>query len=426
MKSFIDVPPHSHFPIQNLPFGIFSTEKFPSPRVGVAIGDQILDLSSLTSLLEENVPELKNLSNVFSEPTLNKFMSLGRPIWQATRRYLQQILSENDSTLRDNIELRQRALISQKLARMHLPANIGDFTDFYASKEHATNVGTMFRGKDNALMPNWTHLPVGYHGRSSSIVVSGTDIVRPSGQISPGKDQPPIFGASKKLDFELEMAFFVGPGNNLGKPIPIEKATDHIFGVVLMNDWSARDIQAWEYVPLGPFLGKNFGTTISPWVVTMDALEPFLVEGPKQDPTPLKYLQDTGPSAYDIHLEVKMKSKDCKSHATIANSNLKYMYWSLKQQLVHHSINGCNMRPGDLCGTGTISGGPDTINSNSNKSSLGSLLEITWNGKTKININENERTFIEDGDEILLTGYCTNKNYLIGFGECIDLLKHFM
>ncbi|CAG8563708.1 8727_t:CDS:10 [Diversispora eburnea] len=356
----------------------------------IAIGDQILDLSSLTSLLEENVPELKNLSNVFSEPTLNKFMSLGRPIWQATRQYLQQILSENDSTLRDNIELKQRALISQKLARMHLPANIGDFTDFYASKEHATNVGTMFRGKDNALMPNWSHLPVGYHGRSSSIVVSGTDIVRPSGQISPGKDQPPIFGASKKLDFELEMAFFVGPGNNLGEPIPIEKAIDHIFGVVLMNDWSARDIQ-----------------------------EPFLVEGPKQDPTPLKYLQDTGPSAYDIHLEVKMKSNHCKSHVTIANSNLKYMYWSLKQQLVHHSVNGCNMRSGDLCGTGTISGGPDAINGGPNKSPLGSLLEITWNGKTKIDINGNKRTFIEDGDEILLTGYCTNENYLIGFGECI-------
>ncbi|RIA87641.1 fumarylacetoacetase [Glomus cerebriforme] len=409
MKSFIQVLPNSHFPIQNLPFGIFSTQQNPSPRVGVAIGDQILDLTVISTLFENHVPELKNPSNVFSQSSLNSFMSLGKPIWQATRRFLQNILSDDNPELRDNNQLRQKAFVTQKLANMHLPAQIGDYTDFYASKEHATNVGTMFRGKDNALMPNWVHLPVGYHGRSSSIVVSGTDIVRPCGQRLSAKDQPPIFGPSNKLDFELEMAFFIGSGNKLGERIPIDQTNNHIFGLVLMNDWSARDIQAWEYLPLGPFLGKNFGTTISPWIVTLDALEPFLVNGPIQDPVPLPYLKDDNPSAYDIQLEVKMKPNNSDSFRTLTKSNLKYMYWSLKQQLAHHTINGCNMRPGDLCGTGTISG--------PSEDSRGSLLEITWNGQNEV--NEIKRKFIEDGDEIVLTGYCQGDGYLVGFGECL-------
>ncbi|CAG8516149.1 12287_t:CDS:2 [Funneliformis caledonium] len=427
MKSFIQIPFDSHFPIQNLPFGIFSTQQNPTPRVGVAIGDQILDLTAITTLFEEHVPELKDPSNVFSQSSLNSFMSLGKPLWQATRRFLQNILSNGNPKLRDNDQLRQKAFVAQQAAKMHLPAQIGDYTDFYASKEHATNVGVMFRGKDNALMPNWlvfidsfyivryinlkkkrsrVHLPVGYHGRSSSIVVSGTDIVRPCGQRLPVKDQPPIFGPSVKLDFELEMAFFVGSGNKPGERIPIDQASQHIFGLVLMNDWSA-----WEYVPLGPFLGKNFGTTISPWVVMLDALEPFLTNGPTQDPTPLSYLEHNFPSAYDIQLEVKMKPNESDSFKTLTRSNLKYMYWSLKQQLVHHTVNGCNMRPGDLCGTGTISGRTED--------SRGSLLEITWNGQNEIEFeNGIKRKFIEDGDEIILTGYCKGEGYLIGFGEC--------
>ncbi|CAG8523718.1 9109_t:CDS:10 [Ambispora leptoticha] len=306
------------------------------PRIGVAIGDQILDLSSISSLFEKHVPELKNPASVFSQSSLNLFMSLGKPIWQATRKFLQFILSADTPELRDNHELRVKAFIPQKDATLHLPATIGDYTDFYASKEHASNVGTMFRGKDNALMPNWIHLPVGYHGRASSIVLSGTNIKRPNGQRLIAKDQPPIFGPSLKLDYELEMAFFVGVGNELGEPIPIEQARNHIFGMVLMNDWSARDIQAWEYVPLGPFLGKNFGTSISPWVVTLEALEPFLVQGQQQT-----------------------------------------------------------------------------------EDSRGSLLEITWNGQNEIEFEGDiKRKFIEDDDEVVLTGYCQGDGYLIGFGEC--------
>ncbi|CAG8622756.1 5914_t:CDS:10, partial [Scutellospora calospora] len=420
MKSFIEVSSDSHFPIQNLPFGIFSHDGNLSSRVGVAIGDQILDLMVISTLLEKHVPELGNPKLVFSQPSLNMFMSLGRPIWQATRKFLQSILSEDNPELRDDRELRKQSFIPQKLAKMHLPVNIGHYTDFYASKEHATNCGIMFRGKDNALMPNWIHLPVGYHGRASSIVVSGTDIARPSGQKSPGKGKPPIFGPSERLDIELEMAFFVGAGNNLGEPIPLQEAKDHIFGMVLMNDWSARDIQgsyqynttAWEYVPLGPFLGKSFGTTISPWIVTLDALEPFLVDGPCQDPTPLPYLQEKGKkSAYDIHLEVKMKPKECDNYKTLTRSNLKYMYWSINQQLAHHTVNGCNMRPGDLCGTGTISGPTEDAR--------GSLLEITWNGQNVINFDNGvKRMFVEDGDEVVLTGFCQGEGYKVGFGEC--------
>ncbi|KAI9137821.1 hypothetical protein BKA69DRAFT_1159517 [Paraphysoderma sedebokerense] len=419
LRSFVPVSPESHFPIQNLPFGIFSTKDNANRRVGVAIGEHVLDLSVLAQEgLFNGTPMDAHAKSVFAKPVLNDFMNLGRPMWRATRQHLQQLLSESNSTIRDNANLKSKCLVPQSAVTMHLPAEIGDYTDFYASKEHATNVGTMFRGKDNALMPNWLHLPVGYHGRASSVVVSGTPIRRPCGQRTPGKDQPPVYGPSIRLDFELEMAFFVGKGNKLGEPVKIDRAEDAIFGVVLMNDWSARDIQAWEYQPLGPFLGKNFGTSISPWVVTLDALEPFLCTGPEQTPTPLPYLKDSKPGSYDIQLEVRMKPKQTNEFKTICKSNLKYMYWSFKQQLAHHTVNGCNMRPGDLCGTGTISGPtPD---------SFGSLLELSWAGQQSIDFgNGVTRKFIEDGDEVLMTGYCQSKEggFRVGFGGVTSVIQ---
>jgi len=295
---------------------------------------------------------------------------------------------------------------------MLLPAKIGDYTDFYASKEHATNVGSMWRGKENALMPNWLHLPVGYHGRASSVIISGSSVRRPRGQTKPDEAAPPVFGPCKVLDFELEMAFFVGPGNNLGDSIKIEQAENHIFGLVLLNDWSARDIQKWEYQPLGPFCAKNWATSISPWVVTLEALESFCVPGPEQDPKPLEYLQDKSPGAYDIHLTAAVKSAKMNSHQIISNTNFKYMYWSMKQQLAHHSVTGCNMTTGDLLGSGTISG--------SSPDSLGSLLEITWGGKNPFVLQETgeERRYLQDGDSVILSGFCQGNGYRIGFGEC--------
>ncbi|KAI7866484.1 fumarylacetoacetase [Mucor mucedo] len=342
-------------------------------------------------------------------------MALGRPVWKATRLAIQDILSKDSAKLKDNAELLQKVLIPLTEVKMHLPAKIGDYTDFYCSREHATNVGIMFRGKDNALQPNWLHIPVGYHGRASSVVVSGTDIRRPAGQKLPGKDaKAPIFGPSSRLDIELEVGWFVGTGNNLGERIDINDAQDHIFGLVLVNDWSARDIQAWEYVPLGPFLGKSFGTSISPWIVTLDALEPFLTSGPSQSPDPLPYLQENKPAAYDINLQVQIKPAESSKFETVTVSNLKHMYWSVTQQLAHHTVNGCNMRPGDMGATGTISG-PE-------KGSYGSLLEITWSGKDKITFQDGvERLFLQDGDEVKITGQAgkdSKLGYHIGFGDC--------
>ncbi|KAI8971908.1 fumarylacetoacetase [Mycotypha africana] len=342
-------------------------------------------------------------------------MSLGRPVWKATRAAIQTLLSKDTPTLRENEALVKKVLIPLKDVTMHLPANIGDYTDFYCSRDHATNVGIMFRGKENALQPNWLHIPVGYHGRASSVVVSGTDIRRPAGQKLPAKDaKAPVFGPSSRLDIELEVGWFVGTGNKLGDRIDIKNARDHIFGLVLVNDWSARDIQAWEYVPLGPFLGKSFGTTISPWIVTLDALEPFLVDGPDQStPQPLPYLQEQQPAAYDVELQVQIKPNESSKFETVAVTNLKHMYWSITQQLAHHTVNGCNMRPGDMGATGTISG-PE-------KGSYGSLLELTWSGQNKINFeNGVERLFLQDGDEVKLTGKAKNGNvgYHIGFGDC--------
>ncbi|CAO3690570.1 unnamed protein product [Rhizopus microsporus] len=358
-ESFVTVSQNSDFPIQNIPFGIISTAEKQEPRAATAIGDYALDLSEIAKAgLLDQIAGLEDPVKVFSEPSLNTFMSLGRPVWRETRLRIQKLLSKDEPTLRDNSQLLEKALIPLSSVKMHLPAQIGDYTDFYCSREHATNVGIMFRGKDNALQPNWLHIPVGYHGRASSVVVSGTDIRRPAGQRLPAKDaKAPVFGPSVRLDIELEVGWFVGTGNKLGERVEIKDARDHIFGLVLVNDWSARDIQAWEYVPLGPFLGKSFGTTISPWIVTLDALEPFLVDGPSQSsPEPLPYLQEKQPSAYDVNLNVEIKPAGSSKFETVAVSNLKYMYWSITQQLAHHTVNGCNLRPGDMGATGTISG----------------------------------------------------------------------
>uniref|UniRef100_A0A1A8JL50 Fumarylacetoacetase n=2 Tax=Nothobranchius TaxID=28779 RepID=A0A1A8JL50_NOTKU len=407
--SFIEVDADCDFSFQNLPYGVFSTANNPKHRIGVAIGKEILDLSVITSLFVG--PVMSRHQDVFDQPTLNAFMALGYEAWKETRRTLQALLSVNNSTLRDDVSLRTRAFVHQSAATMHLPADIGDYTDFYSSRDHATNVGTMFRGKENALMPNWLRLPVGYHGRASSVVVSGTPIRRPRGQMRPDQTKPPVFGPSKQLDIELEMAFFVGGENHLGEPIPIHKAHEHIFGMVLMNDWSARDIQAWEYVPLGPFLGKNFGTTISPWVVPMEALLPFVEPNPIQDPEPLPYLQHQDAYTFNINLFVSLKGEDMASAVNICSSNFRYMYWTMKQQLAHHTVNGCNVRPGDLLASGTISG--------PNPESFGSMLELSWRGSKTIDLGGgNSRTFLNDGDDITITGYCEGNGSRVGFGSC--------
>ncbi|TKS70352.1 Fumarylacetoacetase [Collichthys lucidus] len=408
--SFIKVDQTSDFSFHNLPYGVFSTPDNAKHRIGVAIGDQILDLSVIKSLFRG--PAISKHQDVFDQPTLNAFMALGYEAWREARRTLQTLLSANESTLRDDVSLRSRAFVHQSAATMHLPADIGDYTDFYSSRDHATNVGIMFRGKENALMPNWLRLPVGYHGRASSVVVSGTPIRRPSGQMRPDQTKPPVFGPSKQLDIELEMAFFVGAGTQLGEPIPIQKAHEHIFGMVLMNDWSARDIQAWEYVPLGPFLGKNFGTSISPWVVPMEALLPFAVPNSIQDPEPLPYLQHQDAYTFNINLFVSLKGQDMAEAATICKSNFRYMYWTMKQQLAHHTVNGCNVRAGDLLASGTISG-PDP-------ESFGSMLELSWRGSKSIDLGGGEtRTFLKDGDQVTITGYCQGDGYRVGFGPCM-------
>jgi fumarylacetoacetase len=408
MKSFIQYSSDTHFPIQNIPYGIFKPKPGGAARAGTAIGDFILDLS----VLEEN-GLLKNSSsekNLFNRSSLNLFMSQDKKVWKEIRAQLQSLLSEDNAVLRDNKELRQEAFIPMSDAIMCMPVEIGDYTDFYSSREHATNVGIMFRGKENALMPNWLHLPVAYHGRASSVVISGTDIVRPKGQTKPADAETPVFGASKLMDFELEMGFFIGKGNKLGNSISVEDAEEHIFGMVIVNDWSARDIQAWEYVPLGPFLAKNFATSISPWIVTLDALEPFRCSGPKPEFEPLPYLQSKGEHAFDIKLDVYIEGHGWPEPYKISHSNFKYLYWSMAQQLAHHTVNGCNMNTGDLLASGTISG--------EEKDSRGSMLEITWRGAEPIKLpNGEERKFINDGDTVIMSAYCEGDGYKVGFGE---------
>src|SRR6266567_1235455 len=354
LRSFIEVSPDSHFPIQNLPFGVFQP-KDGRPRVGVAIGDFIVDLSVLEELGHFQSPEFRD-QKVFSQDSLNGFLALGRAAWRKTREILQHLLSAETPTMRDDARLRESVFHAQKDVVMKLPARISNYTDFYSSCHHAHNVGTMLRGAENALMPNWKWLPVAYHGRASSVVVSGTDVRRPNGQTKPPDAAAPVFGPSKSFDYELEMAFLIGPGNLLGEPVPIGRAIDHIFGFVLMNDWSARDIQAWEYQPLGPFLAKNFCTSVSPWVVTPEALEPFMKPLPLQDPEPLPYLRRENDFTFDIHLEAHLQTSAMKAPQIITRTYFQNLYWSVAQQLAHHTVNGCNLQPGDLLASGTISG----------------------------------------------------------------------
>ena len=404
LKSFIPTPPESHFPIQNLPFGVFNTAADPAPRVGVAIGDQVLDLAALADA------GLLTLSPaVFRQPTLNAFIALGRQTWRSARASISELLRHDSLQLRDNLALRDKAFVAQDQAAMHLPLEIPGYTDFYSSKEHATNVGSMFRDPANALLPNWLHIPIGYNGRASSVVVSGTPLRRPMGQLKLPDADAPVFGACRKLDFELETGFIIGQPNNLGEPIDIANAEQHIFGMVLLNDWSARDLQQWEYVPLGPFNSKSFATSISPWVVTMDALEPFRVDSPAQQPQPLPYLQQSGKNGYDITLEVALQPGAAAQPQTICRTNFKAMYWTMVQQLAHHTVSGCNTRIGDLMGSGTISG--------STPEAYGSLLELTWNGKNPLSLADgSERSFIQDGDEVAMTGWCQGDGYRVGFG----------
>jgi fumarylacetoacetase len=407
LRSWVPLPPESHFPIQNLPYGIFRRTG-DAPRVGVAIGAHVLDLAAVEAAGLLNTPVLRGRA-VFGQPALNDFMALGRPAWREARAAISRLLCHDEPALRDNADLRASALIPLSDVELLLPAAIGDYTDFYSSREHATNVGVMMRGPDNALQPNWLHLPVAYHGRASSVVFSGTDVRRPKGQTKADNAPAPTFGPSRSLDFELEMGFFVGPGNALGQPIPIERAPEHIFGLVLVNDWSARDVQRWEYVPLGPFLAKNFATTVSPWVVTLDALEPFRTAGPQQDPAPLPYLRSPGDWAFDVHLEVLLQTATMDRPYVLCRSNAKYLYWNVCQQLAHHAVNGCNLRTGDLLASGTISGPtPD---------SYGSLLELAWKGTKPVELpNGERRVFLQDGDRVTLTGWCKGPGYRVGFG----------
>ena len=402
-QSFITVAANSDFPLQNLPYGVFQPQG-EAARVGVAIGNDVLDLATLEAagLLQTGSEP------VFNQATLNAFIALGRPVWQQVRARLQQLLSADCAELRDNVALRAKAFYPQASVSMLLPIEVPGYTDFYSSKEHAYNVGCMFRDPKNALLPNWSELPVGYNGRASSVVVSGTDLVRPSGQIKLPNEERPVFSACRKLDFELETGFIVGKATALGEPIAIEEAENHIFGMVLLNDWSARDIQQWEYVPLGPFNAKTFGTSISPWVVTLEALAPFRCASPVQEPQPLPYLRENTANNYDINLQVAIAANG--SETVISNTNFKHMYWSMMQQLTHHTIAGCNVRVGDLMGSGTISG-PE-------KDSRGSLLELTWNTTEPLTLEGGEqRGFLEDGDTLNMRGHCQKDGLRIGFGE---------
>lgn len=396
------------FPIQNLPWGVFQR---PDGRTtcGVAIGEYVLDVGRLEAA--GLLPDLQAPQPLFSGDSLNAFASQGPTAWRAVRERLSELLDADEPRLRDDAALRREAIFAQADITMRLPFAIGDYTDFYSSKEHATNVGTMFRGKDNALQPNWLYLPVAYHGRASSVVLSGTPVRRPHGQTRPDSEAPPQFGPSRAVDFELEMGAFVGTGNDLGHPVPIDEAESHLFGMVIVNDWSARDIQRWEYVPLGPFLAKNFATSISPWVVTFDALEPFRCAGPSQDPEPLPYLKSPRPdSTFDIELQVAIQTSSLPEPYTLCRSNFRYLYWSLAQQVAHHTVTGCNLRPGDLLASGTISGTtPD---------SFGSMLELAWKGERPIELPDGStRTMLQDGDTVIMTAACRSDAYQIGFGE---------
>ena len=407
-KTWLEVPTDSDFPIQNIPFGVFLTRE-DVITIGTRIGNTAVDLGALHQLgYFDGIPLT---DDIFLQDTLNDFISDGKKTWRLVRNRIAEIFDAENPKLRDNEEHRKVVLFGLDEIEMQLPVQVGDYTDFYSSKEHATNVGTMFRDPDNALLPNWLHIPVGYHGRSSSIIPSGIPVHRPQGQTKPKDSDEPVFGPSQRVDFELEMAFITTDANHLGEPIPIEEAEDYIFGLVLFNDWSARDIQKWEYVPLGPFLAKNFASTMAPWIVTMEALEPFRCASVKQEPAVLPYLQYEGDKNFDISLEVDLIPEG-SGPTTISKSNFKYMYWNMAQQLAHHTVNGCNVNVGDVMASGTISG--------KDENSYGSMLELCWGGKKDIPLqNGDTRKFILDGDTITMRAFCQNETRRVGFGESV-------
>lgn len=406
MKSFINYPQNSDFSIHNIPFGVavFNREYI---ACCTRIGDLVIDLATLYDY--GFFDEIEGLNeNVFEAYTLNEFIELGKPVTNAVRLKIQELLLEGSSLSHDEKTIEECFYDLDKV-QMMMPLHVQNYTDFYSSIEHATNVGKMFRDPANALLPNWKHLPVGYHGRASSIVVSGINFHRPKGQMKPADAEKPIFGASKQLDFELEMAFVLNKNTEIGESISTQEAEDAIFGMVIFNDWSARDIQSWEYVPLGPFLGKNFCSSISPWVVTLEALEPFRTASPKQEPEVLDYLKFEGDKNFDINLEVYLQPENGEENL-ICQSNYKYMYWNMTQQLAHHTINGCNVEVGDLYASGTISG--------SEPNSFGSMLELTWRGQNPLKLSDGtERKFIEDHDTIIMRGFSEKNGIRVGFGE---------
>ncbi len=405
-KTWIETSAQTDFPIQNIPFGVFLTRD-DIITIGTRIGDTAIDLGALHQLGYFN--DIPLTDDIFLQDSLNDFISDGKKTWRLVRNKIADIFDSNNASLRDNEEHRKVVLFSLDEIEMQLPVQVGDYTDFYSSIEHATNVGTMFRDPDNALLPNWLHIPVAYHGRSSSIIPSGIPVHRPQGQKLPNGATEPIFGPSRLVDFELEMAFITTDANHIGEPIPIEEAEDYIFGLVLFNDWSARDIQKWEYVPLGPFLAKNFASSISCWIVTLDALEPYRTASPKPLKPVMPYLQYEGEKSFDINLEVSIKPEG-KAETTVSKSNFKHMYWNMAQQLTHHTINGCPVNSGDMMGSGTISGPtPD---------SYGSMLELSWRGERPIRLEEGgDRKFIEDNDTVIMRGHCEKDGVRIGFGE---------
>ncbi len=405
-KSWIEVPTDSDFPIQNIPFGVFIT-KDDVITIGTRIGDCAIDMGALQQLNYFEGIELTD--DMFMQDTLNDFISDGKKTWRLVRNRIAELFDETNPKLRDNSEHREIIIFNVKDIEMQLPVLIGDYTDFFSNKDHALNVGKIYRDPEQLLSPNWLHIPLAYHGRSSSIIPSGIPVHRPMGQTLPNGEKTPVFGPSRLVDFELETAFVTTDVNVMGENIPINEAEDYIFGMVLLNDWSARDIQKWEYEPLGPFLSKNFATSISPWIITLDALEPFRTKGPKQDPAPLPYLQQKGKNNFDINLEVAIQPEN-KEATIVSRSNVKNMYWSMNQQLTHHTSNGCRVNSGDMMGSGTISG--------SSPDSLGSMLELTLGGKNPIKLNDgSERRFINDGDTVIFKGYSKNNGVRIGFGE---------
>lgn len=406
LKCWVNVAQGSDFPIQNLPFGVFKT-RYLSAVAGVAIGDFVLDLVYLHE--HGFLDGLELPPGIFNQSTLNNFFALGRKHCGEVRRRVSELLRSENPELQSNKAAREIALIPTPEVQMLMPIRVANYTDFYSSEEHATNVGSMFRDPKNALLPNWKHMPVAYHGRASSIVVSGTPIRRPKGQIKDAGSESPHFGPTNRLDMELEVAFITCRESKLGEAISTRQAEDYIIGFVLFNDWSARDIQQWEYVPLGPFLGKNFASSISPWVVTLDALEPFRVEGPEQVPHVLPYLATNGRNNFDIALEALIQTGN-EDPTTICRTNLKYMYWNIRQQLAHHTVNGCNLQVGDVCASGTISG--------PSPGSYGSLLELSWNGQRPLHVGNDVRTFLHDGDNVIIRGHAMKDNVRIGFGEC--------